>query len=270
METDKDEEAQRAQADIIKLEAIQGSLSDQRARMVRTLRVTSRSLALGDLANLLNQISPNLQSLIFENWEARSEDSMFDPNFEHLFQLTNSRFPALETVRLASSSIFNLTPIFHLCNISPRLTSLHIPETPFDVEESDDESDGLPKTYTLDRDTALEKLYVVFVERATQRHEGYIKRARLVLELIGRSPNLRQLSVKNLDILIPIGHQNILKVFTDLKKLEDLHWPILGLHFLALIGDPPDILHSIRRLVLTCSDVRLSVGLSFRPSPIQN
>jgi hypothetical protein len=53
----------------------------------------------------------------------------------------------------------------------------------------------------------------------------------------------------------------VLKVFTDLKKLEDLHWPIFGLEFKAFIKNSLGAFHSIRRLVMKCKDFRHTVSL---------
>lgn len=135
-------------------------------------------------------------------------------------------------------------------------------DLPHSLWDDSDHPPGDPPLVTLDRDTSLERLNVVFAQPDPGADEEYVDRARLVLDLIGRSPNLCQLSVEDLDIRRESIRAQVLRVFTKLNKLEEFHWPIYGQRFKAFIKDSPGAFHNIRRLVLKCADVRQSVSLN--------
>lgn len=238
------ERARRCEANVSKLQSITASLSDTRKRMVKGVSLISSNFeGLDKLANLLEAVSPSLQSLSIHQWQEVYGDPSHH-SLDGLLVSIKSTFPSLRTVHFAREYVCgDITAVFHLCDISPRLFSLDLPR--FDWDEFDS-----PAFATLDRDIPVERFNVDFSGDDGVEDAIYVKRTRLLLELIGRSHNLRQLSVEGVDIEEAATVPQILKVFSDLKKLEDVHWPILGWRFKTFIGRSPSAFHSIGRLVL--------------------
>lgn len=226
--------------------------------MVETLRLVSRGNALPGIILLLKAVSANLRSLIYEAVDPAFSEAYFD----ELITSLNLCFPSLERIRISPNCMEYFASIFHLCNISPRLNSKDLRQSGWH-DASRDASDA--PLSALERDTSLEKLRVVFNEPDTEAE--YVIKARPVLELISRSPNLRQLSVENMDITREEIKSQILKVFTDSDFLEDLHWSIHIRYFKAFIADHPGAFHSIRRLIMKCAEVGQGVSV-FAVRPI--
>lgn len=238
------EEDAKSYGDMMRIAAIlKALLSDiKRANMVETLRMVPREQALQGLLVLLKTVSPNLRFLIYD---MPDDEKVLATNFDEI--INHLTFPSLEKIRLPINCMTWFGSVYRLCNVSPKLTTLDLCQSSWDDPDRGSEDPLLDR---LVGDTSLERLKVIFEQEETD--EDYIERALLVLELIHKSPNLRQLSVGQMDIGREPIIGKILKVFTDLNKLEDLHWSIFGYHFKTLINNSPNAFHSVRRLIMKC------------------